>query len=396
VLVSAVEDGPLNSIGPNNFVSAPVVLYRGVDTLTQSVELSTDSLEAFLAEVDSLPLYQVVKLRGYTFSVGRVRGSFNRRLDFGGGFAILLPAPKLVARGVLQVHAGPEWLCARGEADTLGDLLAVVRDLVDGYAVASTVSRVDLCTDLLMDVEDWHRLYYSLVDGQRLGHLVHNGLQVAMRWDGDTPSSVTVGQGAAGMVRIYDKGLESAKGGDLESWLGQWDLARIVAGKVVVRIEYQLRGDFLHNVASDVLPLVGIRTLDDLYSVGSDLMRYLTAKWVRLAYSPRGHLHKRELLPAWSVLSNLLVDAWGSPVGTVKRVWRRGGAGTVDKLSRMLLGGARTLSARMGYVKGYDGPMALGTVLRHLERHESAGARWLAGARDRHAQLVYGAVSYAA
>jgi hypothetical protein len=128
-----------------------------------------------------------------------------------------------------------------------------------------------------------------------------------------------------------------------------------------------------------------------VWAVASDLMRYLTGKWVRLAYPAMGHEHKREVLPLWSVVSSLLVDAWGSPCAPVRRVWQRGGASTVDRLSRMALGTSKSLAARLGYVKGYDGPMALDTVLRHLKTHEAAGPEWLVGAQQRHGALVYGA-----
>lgn len=386
--------GPLNNIGPNNFAGQVKVVRRGIDTLTQSIELDGDTIEQFISDIGRFPLYQVLELRGYTFSVGAVKGPFNRRLNLGNGLALLLPAPKLVGRGFIQVHAGPEWLCARGEDELLPDMLAVVRELVGGVPGAATISRVDLCTDLRMSCEDWDRLHWAFVAGQRAGHLVHNGLQFDAYWDGSgAPSGVTVGRKAAGMLRIYDKGLEAAKGGDLDSWLNEWDLARIPDGEVVVRVEQQLRGDFLRNIESDGLSLVGVRTLEDVSAVASDLMRYLTAKWIRLAFPAMGHEHKRELLPLWSVVSSLLVDAWGSPCSPVKRVWRRGGASTVDRLSRMALGTSKTLAARLGYVKGYDGPMSLETVLRHLKTHEAAGADWLIGAQQRHGALVYGAVA---
>jgi hypothetical protein len=327
------------------------------------------------------------------FSVGPLRGPFNRRLDLGGGLALLLPAPKLVGRGKVQLVAGPEWLNNRGEDETLPDLLAVVRSLVSGYAGAGTISRLDLATDLLMTVQDWDTLHRAVIDALRAGHLIHNGLDVTANWDGSEPTSINIGYGAPGMLRIYNKGHQAAKEGILDSWLPQWDLARIVDGYVVVRVEYQMQGEFLRNVESPLLDRLGVRTLDDMWAVSADLMRYLTAKWVRLAYREQGHEHKRELVPLWSVLSVLLVDAWGTPAAKVKRVWTRGGRSTVDKLSRLVLGASRSLGARMGYVDGCDGPIALDTVFRRLQRHESAGEVWKAGALDRHKALVYGAAA---
>jgi hypothetical protein len=362
-----------------------------MDTLTYSIESDGDTLEQFLADIGRFPFYQLVELRGHKFTIGPVRGVFNRRLDLGYGLALLLPGPKLVSKGRVQLHVGPEWLNARGRDELLPDMLAIVRDLVGGVPGGGTISRLDMCTHVLLDREDAERLHWAFVDGKRHGHVIDNGLVMNARWEPGVACSIRIGEGSSGGLRIYDKGAQAVAEGDLEYWLDQWDLMRIPDGGVVLCVEYQLRGDFLRNMVSDGLPLVGVRTLDDLWAVAPDMMGYLTRKWVRLAYPAMGHEHKRELLPLWSVVASVVVDAWGSPCSPVKRVWRRGGASTVDRLSRMALGVAKSLGARMGYVKGYDGPMALETVFRHLKAHEAAGTEWLVGAKQRHAGLVYGA-----
>ena len=102
-------------------------------------------------------------------------------------------------------------------------------------------------------------------------------------------------------------------------------MVSIPDGKVIIRFEHQLRGEFLRNMVSDGLPLVGVHTIEDFWTIAADMMRYLTAKWIGLVHPALGHGHKRELLPLWSVVSSGVEDAWGTPSTPVKRVWRRGG-----------------------------------------------------------------------
>ena len=74
--------------------------------------------------------------------------------------------------------------------------------------------------------------------------------------------------------RMYDKGLEREKAGALEEYLKSVNLTAIPEGKIILRIEFQIRRPFLNEHK--------LKGLDQLPGSATIAWEYLTKDWLRV------------------------------------------------------------------------------------------------------------------
>jgi hypothetical protein len=90
--------------------------------------------------------------------------------------------------------------------------------------------------------------------------------------EGKKPSGYRFGEGEL-MCRIYDKTLEIMRSG--KKWFEYlWTNNGWKKGKPVTRVEFQCRRKMIR--------MMGIETIEDLFSVVSDLWKYLTVEWLAI------------------------------------------------------------------------------------------------------------------
>jgi hypothetical protein len=144
------------------------------------------------------------------------------------------------------------------------------------------VSRIDLCTDILVPEAEWH---------DRLSnHFVSRAKRTAAHSSGRNLSGHQIGRGAIS-ARIYDKAREIVEK-SAKFWMFDiWGLPSVPEGDATLRAEFQLRRAALKQLGVDkwieIEPLLG------------GLWEYCTEKWLRLVDDPALHHTQQQTLPWW-------------------------------------------------------------------------------------------------
>lgn len=153
---------------------------------------------------------------------------------------------------------------------------------------SETVSRVDLCADMLPSSED--EAYQVL---SNLALVVSRARKRETFWEGSDPSELWIGRGGAIQARVYDKSREIASGNGDKSWF--WDVWGIPEGSAqVIRAEFQITRDALREAE--------ITDWDSLVAVLPSLWSYLTTEWFRLALQDDERQNRRTVHPWWAAV----------------------------------------------------------------------------------------------
>ncbi len=388
---------PSNNIGVQNFADRYDVLHAGVDTLTLSGVC--DDVEAFRALLycveDHVARdgYGEMQWNGSPMVLTRAYGVLPYRLVGENGAAVLLPPAASAERG-FQLRLGPTWLLERGEGEYEAAAQAEAWRIL-GLGDMPTlrhISRVDLCMDVLMSVEEWSRIN-SLVANHIEGRHVITRAKYLRAYT-DPGSGVATGFSVGKQdirLNLYDKKREATKAGgyDWPMWSKVYGRA-IPDGCVVARFEYQMQRAFLRSFegrdAATGQVVEGINTLAELRKGVGTLFDYLTVKWFRLAELEEDHEHKRADLPVWSKLREAFGRAFSVRWLGFRRVnLRRLVSTDLEGLQRQILGCAKSVAAVLGWRAGADGPvslrMALYAAAEALERADAD--KWQEGAQRR-------------
>lgn len=385
-----------NALKPGSKFS---VLHLGFDTLEWNLSLDDPELEGLVQLLAPMVGAGEQQDSQYAFVVSRVGGLVHRyKVQFSHGFDVYLPDVGFSRYGLRVVAHSKACLMAE---DVQVDAVAVLVYLTGAHelALASrlSLSRVDVCLDLLMPGADYQRFCKQVAT--RGSSVVTRARKIDSYLDGDRYTGVSVGQEKV-KLRSYDKKAEAVQGGDWALWsevYGRGEGFDVPDGQVVPRFEYQLRRGFLreccvHGVELHHEGCPGLRSLADFRAASADVLAYLTGDWFRLAGAARGKNHERPLRPFWrEVRAGFLDAAWSSFSGSLRRQLKRFVSTNVEQLADMAAGCLATLAAVLGHAEGQEEGLPAPRVLGFLGRHMDRGReRWEQRRDRRYRQLPYG------
>jgi len=359
---------PVSNTRGSNF--AVRLLRRSVDWVEYTFCLSEDELHerlAFFADV----LGAEIELGGFRCLVSRAGGLHPWSVSVG-PVRVLFPDWGYASRRVRVI--APSDAVADADAsmvDTyLRDMCARIL-LLDMADRDWQLSRADMAMDVLLPElsADW--LLRVLVVSPDM--VVTRGRDRGVYARGSRFTGWHVGRGEI-RLRCYDKAFEAAAHRDLVDWLGRWSLDGVPDGFRVVRLEWQLRRDFLRSR--------GVATLDDLLAGASNILRYLMGEWFRLAGPASGKFHKRPTLPEWSALLELFaagVFAGADGGLKVRRVPRIDPAFMLAQAMGCLRHVAALASLEDGTGELPPPAMALSALRTYMDRRLD---RWFEGVRS--------------
>jgi hypothetical protein len=385
----------LEAVNPgSNFYT----LHRGFDTVEWNLALDNARLEPLLYVFPGMVGAGEQQDGHYSYVVSRVGGfSYRYKVAFSCGIDVYLPDHGFTRYGLRVVaHAA----CCLIADDVGADVLRVLSYVTGADELeldaALSLSRVDVCLDLLMPDADYQKFCGKVAT--RAHTVVTRARHVSSFKDGDRYTGVSVGKQEV-KLRSYDKQAEALQGGDWKLWAAVYGRGagfEVPEGYVVVRFEYQLRREFLkqccvHGVEQHDT-CGGLRSLGEFRAASADLLTYLTADWFRLAGAARGKAHTRVVLPFWhDVAFAFVASAWSTVSGALRRQLRRYVSTNLERLADMAAGCLASMAAVLGHYDGLDGGLSSSVVLGFLGRHiERSREKWQKGRDRRYRQLPYG------
>lgn len=149
-------------------------------------------------------------------------------------------------------------------------------------------SRVDLCIDILFPKSAWDKELIEYAVTKASERAIY--MKKAGKYSG-----MSFGRGEI-MARLYDKGLE-IRDHSKKFWMFDvWEIIEIPTGKIMLRVEFQLRREPLKEL--------GINTLDDLFEKKESIWTYCTIKWLKFQDNINAHADQRNTMPWWSVVQS--------------------------------------------------------------------------------------------
>lgn len=301
VKVGAVAESAADRSAPLGPTEAARVLATGIDTFNFSMQVNFPDKELHnkLACLKSEAQDNENKL---PVTLAVADGAQDLRLQVypggGNGMEYLIGNDQMVlsfsrserARGTrpsVMVELKSEPLWHHGFDPMVERVLSIIRGLRGGI-VNIKPSRADLCCDVLIRESDWHeQLRHSMVTrAHKLDpHVMRRRL-----------SGFSIGTGIVS-ARLYDKPFEiECKGGGKRWFFKVWGVDAAPGGHLIVRVEFQLRREWLKNF--------GVDTMADFREKLPALLAYLTRRWLRLVDDASKHHTMQAVLPWWEVIQN--------------------------------------------------------------------------------------------
>lgn len=367
-LVSTRERIPCEPLGPDE---AARVLVTGIDTLNFSMQANFpttelhDTLASLKAEAqdNDKPLPAVIMMsdgtEDYRFEV-RPNGGRGIEYIIGNDLMVLCFGRSPRAKGTrpnIMAELKSESLWHHGVDNLVSRVFMILREF-DAELLNIKPSRADLCCDILLRKSDWHeRLRQGMVTRAQIidPHFIRGRL-----------SGFSIGRGKCS-ARLYDKPFEIACAGGKKVWFFDvWGIDQVPDGHVVIRVEFQLRREFMKERRID--------TLRDLREKTPALWAYLTKRWLRLVDDASKHHTMQDVLPWWEVVQHARAEFQDA----MPAVRREAIKADKTKLAQGLLGYAESYIAMMlENVDLKDGgdldqesiyKMAVEDALRHVRR----------------------------
>jgi len=156
-----------------------------------------------------------------------------------------------------------------------------------GNLIEVKLSRADLCIDVLIPKELWS---IHLID-----YAVTRATDIAPYYKHRKLTGIRIGKGIIS-ARLYDKPLEIAQQSKKYWMYAIWGIGidEIPDDKMIIRIEFQLRREFLKQVK--------LNTIDDLISLHSNAWARCTQIWLRFEDGIGKHVSRRKTLPFWKAI----------------------------------------------------------------------------------------------
>lgn len=180
---------------------------------------------------------------------------------------------------VIEIRSETLW--THGAENAINHICGILEGL--GAIILSVkMSRVDLCLDFLMNEKDWHR---DLID-----YIVSRAKEIKTHTSERKLSGFAIGSGDI-QARIYDKALEIRQKSS-KTWMFEiWGIKDVPRGSRVIRLEFQMRREFLKEVKVD--------NPDDLILKIRDLWLYCVDHWLKFQDRPGKHHTQRRNMFWW-------------------------------------------------------------------------------------------------
>jgi hypothetical protein len=387
---------------PNALKSSSKVvrLYMGIDTAEWSLRMTSADLFGMASVLDQLVGLGEVDDEDRRMVVSRVGLPYRYKLALADGFDLYIPAPEH-PEIPLRVHAGARLCMMLGDA-LEEEVLRTVAWWV-GWSDADilgqlTLSRVDICQDVLMAVRTFDEV--SRLVASNSSKVVTRGRYRQAFPTGTGYTGFAIGKNEV-RLRFYDKQLKAKQNGTWEMWSEAYakdgEAFAVPDGEVVARVEYQLRGEFLRGCCThskghtDGVKCPGLRTLPEFKQHATLVLDYLSDDWFRLAAPGQGKDHERPMLPVWKAIRVGFVEMDWSQVTEKMRRRAKGAVGkNVDRLLGMAAGCLASAAAVLGHHDGGDSGIGLGAALGQLRQHiDRDAAKWQRGRDRRYSALRY-------
>jgi hypothetical protein len=208
--------------------------------------------------------------------------------------------PQSRPSAIVRLYSDGLWLHGITESvDRLSQLL----ESVEGFIIRPRLSRVDVCTDIQLPEEMWHK---DLID-HRVGHIKKN----TVHFDFDRLEGFQLGKGKF-LARIYDKPLEIDQVSKKYWFYDLWKIEKVPDDQRVIRVEFQARREGLKLLAVD--------SVWDFLHHPRALWGFC-ANWLQFAKNRHAPRRYRVLLPFWETLqNNFLGGQGGSPFIRAKMI----------------------------------------------------------------------------
>jgi len=220
------------------------------------------------------------------------------------------------------VRLSSEGLWLHGVVESIDRLFALLQS-VEGFVIKPRASRVDICTDIQLPEEMWHKDFIE----HRVGHIKKNTIHLGF----DKLEGFRLGKGKF-LARIYDKPLEIDDVSKKYWFYDLWKLESVPEGQRIVRVEFQVRREGLKQLAVD--------TVWDFVNHPRSLWDYCT-HWLQFCKNRHAPKRDRILLPFWETVQNgFLGGQSGAPFIRAKMVNTK-----LKQLDQQFVGQATSLLA---------------------------------------------------
>jgi hypothetical protein len=218
-------------------------------------------------------------------------------------WSILLSAAlQPTSRPNALVRLSSEGLWLHGVAECLDRTFALLES-VEGFVIKPRISRVDICSDILIPEEMWHK---DLIE-HKVGHFKKNSIHLGY----EKLEGFRLGKGKF-LARMYDKPLEIEDASKKYWFYDLWNIEKVPEDQCIVRVEFQVRREGLKQLAVD--------TVWDFVNHPRSLWDYCS-RWVQFCINRDAVKRDRVLLPFWETVQNgFLGGQSGAPFIRAKMV----------------------------------------------------------------------------
>lgn len=291
---------PSNVKTPGDGPFDPVrVLAHGIDALVLAIYVKWDGPE-FFQQLQAKRQEAEAKREAVADALPGLPGEtdwvFNVQPHGANGYAWLLVSHECTlkvgswlkpqTRPSVMAEIRSETLWARGVGASVERVCALLES-AGGRIDRITVSRADLCVDVMVPEKDWHK---DLID-----FFVTRAQDVALYLKRGQLTGIQIGKGEI-LARFYDKPLEIATQSHKDWMYGIWGIEKVPEGHKVIRVEYQLRREKLGEL--------GIDSFEDLQAKSLELWAYCTQKWLKLQHNADKHHTQQTTLEWWKTVQD--------------------------------------------------------------------------------------------
>ena len=194
---------------------------------------------------------------------------------------------KQTIRPNIMVDISSECLWTLGPKAAAGKIISLFSGL-GAKLLSVKPNRVDICVDVLLDVNLWTSAI--MVDSR-----VTRSRKLKTNYDNSTMETITIGNGKL-IARIYDK-VREIKFHSKKDWMYDiWGIKNVPDSNKVIRVEFQIR--------REVIKELGIDTITHLFTHIENLWAYCTINWLKFQDNPGKHHTQRKTLPFWEGIQN--------------------------------------------------------------------------------------------
>ena len=185
---------------------------------------------------------------------------------------------------MVEIRSETLWACGPFKAvNQIVDFL----EGQDAFIHEIKPSRVDLCTDILLNENLWSM--------NLINFSVTRSSYAALHFTNKQLTGIVIGKGHI-MARLYDKPLEIKQKKKKEWMYDIWGIKEVPARKKIIRVEFQLKRQALNDLC--------LHHVYDLFNHLHNTWGYCTQKWLKFQDNPDKHHTQRHTFDWWQDVQN--------------------------------------------------------------------------------------------